>query len=204
MDINKEGWKKFWEDPNLNCGHTDGKASAYNAGDQGSIPGLGRSPGEGNGNPLQHPCLENPMDGGSWQATVHGVAKSQTRLSNFTSLHKITAMVQGFSTRAILHPLPAQERKWKCESLSHVRLFATRLLFARSPPGSSVHGILQARIPESRASPFLQGIFPTQGSNLSLLHCRRFFTIWAPREGSEARDAAQHPPKHRTALRYYK
>ena len=47
-------------------------------------PGLGRSPGEGNGNPLQYYCLENPMDRGAWQATVYGVAKSQTRVSNFT------------------------------------------------------------------------------------------------------------------------
>ena len=47
-------------------GDLDGKASAYNAGDRGSIPGLGRSPGEGNGNPLQYPCLENSMDGGAW------------------------------------------------------------------------------------------------------------------------------------------
>ena len=45
---------------------SDGKASAYNAGDLGLIPGLGRSPGEGNGNPLQYSCLENPMDGGTW------------------------------------------------------------------------------------------------------------------------------------------
>ena len=58
--------------------------SACNAGDLGSIPGSGRSPGEGNGNPLQYSCLENPMDGGAWWATVHGVAKSQTRLSDFT------------------------------------------------------------------------------------------------------------------------
>ena len=62
------------------------KASAYNAGDLGSIPGLGRSTGEGNGNLLQYSCLENPMDKGAWQATVHGVAKSRTRLSDFTSL----------------------------------------------------------------------------------------------------------------------
>ena len=65
-------------------GGSDGKVSAYNAGDLGSIPGSGRSPGEGNGNPLLYSCLENPMDGGAWWATVHGVAKSQTRLSNFT------------------------------------------------------------------------------------------------------------------------
>ena len=48
--------------------------------DVGSNPGLGRSPGEGNGNPLQYSCLENPMDRGAWQATVHRVAKSQIRL----------------------------------------------------------------------------------------------------------------------------
>ena len=50
-----------------------GKESACNAGDVGSIPGLGRSPGEGNGNPLQYSCLENPMNRGAWQPTVHGV-----------------------------------------------------------------------------------------------------------------------------------
>ena len=60
------------------------KASACNTGDPGSIPGLGRSLGEGNGNPLQYSCLENPMDRGAWSATVHGVAKSRTRLSDFT------------------------------------------------------------------------------------------------------------------------
>ena len=62
------------------------KCLAYNVGDLGSIPGLGRSSGEGNGNPLQYSCLENPMDRGVWWATVHGVAKSRTRLSDFTSL----------------------------------------------------------------------------------------------------------------------
>ena len=53
-----------------------GKESACSAGDLGSIPQLGRSPGEGNGNPLQYPCLENLMDRGAWWAAVHGVAKS--------------------------------------------------------------------------------------------------------------------------------
>ena len=57
-------------------GGSDGKASACNAGDPGSIPGLGRSPGEGNGNPLQYSCLGNPTDGGAWLVTVHGVTKS--------------------------------------------------------------------------------------------------------------------------------
>ena len=62
-------------------GGSDGKESAYNAGDLGSTPGSGRSPGEGNGNPLQYSCLENLMDRGAWRATFGGVAKSQTRLS---------------------------------------------------------------------------------------------------------------------------
>ena len=65
-------------------GCSEVKASAWNAGDLGSIPALGRSPGEGNGNPLQYSCLENPTEGGAWWATVHQVAKSQTQLSDFT------------------------------------------------------------------------------------------------------------------------
>ena len=58
------------------------KTLPANAGDLGSIPGSGRSPGEGNGSSLQYSCLGNLMDRGTWQATVHGVAKSQTQLSN--------------------------------------------------------------------------------------------------------------------------
>ena len=65
-------------------GGSEVKASACNAGDLGSIPGSGRFPAEGNDNPLQYSCLENPMDGGAWWATVHVVAKSRTRLSDFT------------------------------------------------------------------------------------------------------------------------
>ena len=62
-----------------------GRESTCQAGDEGSIPGLGRSPGERNGNPLQYSCLGNPMGRGALQATVHGVAKSQTQLSNKTT-----------------------------------------------------------------------------------------------------------------------
>ena len=72
-------------------GGSDGKASACNAGDLGLIFGSGRFPGEGNGKPLQYSCLENSMDARAWWATVHGVAKSWTQLSNFTHwsiLHK--------------------------------------------------------------------------------------------------------------------
>ena len=62
-------------------GGLDGKASGYNVGDPGSISGPGGSPREGNGNPLQYSCLENPMDGGAWWATVHGVAKDSSSYS---------------------------------------------------------------------------------------------------------------------------
>ena len=61
---------------------SDSKEFASNAGDTGLIPGAERSPGEGNGDPLQYSRLENPMDKGAWRATVHGVTKTQTRLSN--------------------------------------------------------------------------------------------------------------------------
>ena len=83
---NKIQLSKFWRSLRFYSGFpgsSDSKASAYNVGDPGSIPGSGRSPGEGNGNPLQY-CLENPMDWGAWSAIVHGAAKSQTWLSDFT------------------------------------------------------------------------------------------------------------------------
>ena len=72
----------------MSLGFPDGSevtASSCNAGDLGLIPGLGRFPGEGNGNPLQYSCLENPMDGGAWWVTVHRVTKSWTRLSDLTN-----------------------------------------------------------------------------------------------------------------------
>ena len=65
------------------------KVSAYNAGDLGSIPGSGRYPREGNGNPLQYSCLENSMDRGAWQAIAHGLAKSQTQLSDCAYTHRV-------------------------------------------------------------------------------------------------------------------
>ena len=74
-------------------GSSDGKASAYNVGDLGSIPGSGRSPGEGNDNPLQYSCLENPRDRGAWGATVQGVAKSWTRLSDFSSSAQLKSLL---------------------------------------------------------------------------------------------------------------
>ena len=67
--------------------------SAGDTGDMGPIPGLGRSPGEGNGNLFQYSCLEDPMDRGAWWTTVHGVPKSRTGLSDFTSLKIYTIRI---------------------------------------------------------------------------------------------------------------
>ena len=81
----------LWGSP----GGSDGKESACNAGDLGSVPGLRRSPGEGNGYPLQYSCLENAMDRGAWWVTVHGVTKSWTRLSDkHFHLHWIVAGIK--------------------------------------------------------------------------------------------------------------
>ena len=71
-----DGWPQW-----LSCG-SDGKESTCNAGDLGLILGSGKAPGEGNGSPLQYPCLENFIDRGAWQTTVHGVTKSWTQLSD--------------------------------------------------------------------------------------------------------------------------
>ena len=73
-------FKWFWK--KILYTHTHVKHLPANAGGPRLIPGVGRSPGKGNGNPLQYSCLGNPMDRGAWWATVHGVAKSRTQLSN--------------------------------------------------------------------------------------------------------------------------
>ena len=80
----KKKIKRHWTGIRGFPGGSNGKVSAHNAGDPGLISGSARFPGEGNGNPLQYSCLENSMDGEAWWATVHGVAKSRTRLSDFT------------------------------------------------------------------------------------------------------------------------
>ena len=87
-------------------GGSEGKASACKAGDLGLIPGCGRSPGEGNGNPLQYSCLENPMDRVAWWATVHGVAKSRTRQSDFTFFYS-------FSMFLVLQLCMLSSEDWK-------------------------------------------------------------------------------------------
>ena len=92
-------------------GGSDGKDYAYNAGNPGSVPGSGRSPGEGNGNPFQYPCLENSMDGGAWQAAVHGVPKSRTQLSDIYLFPQRLY----FSREVIIRPIhPFKKKKILC------------------------------------------------------------------------------------------
>ena len=97
-------------------GGSEVKASACNAGDLGSIPGSGRSPGEGNGNPLQCSCLENPMDGGAWWTTVHRVTKSQTGLSDLTFTFTFHDDLQDILELTPKKRSPFHHRGLKCKS----------------------------------------------------------------------------------------
>ena len=91
-------------------GGSDGKASAYNMGDLGLIPGLGRSPGEGNGNPLQCSCLGSPMDRGAWGVTIHGITKSGTQLSYWTL--PLTLRLAGKTWPSSLEPVHSSPYSW--------------------------------------------------------------------------------------------
>ena len=108
-------------------GGPDGKESACNAGDSGSVPGLGRSPGVGNGNPLQYSCLENPMDRGAWRAIVHGIAKSDMteQLSSHThpKLYSTFAIVIGSGLWALWAHFPGYGNNSKvlvCDSVQDI------------------------------------------------------------------------------------
>ena len=97
-------------------GGSDGKESACNVGDLGSVPGSGRSPGEGNGNPLQYSCLGNPMDRGAWQAIVHGVTESDmTEQLTLTYLPCVPA---------IIFLLFTQEKEKHAHKNNHTRFLA--------------------------------------------------------------------------------
>ena len=85
LQVKGPGWLEIWSYANNGLPWWfSSKESACNEGELGSSPGSGRSPGGGHGNPFQHSCLENPMDRGTWQATVHGIAKSQTQLKQLS------------------------------------------------------------------------------------------------------------------------
>ena len=109
-----------------------GKESACSAGDPGLIPGSRRSPGGGHGNPLQYSCLENPMDRGAWRATVHGIAKSQTRLKPL-STHTHTLYSSGKAALSI-KPLLPEPLSWTsvvlpAQSSNHRIYFSRRCVF---------------------------------------------------------------------------
>ena len=91
----------------LNCGTSlvaqTVKASAYNVGDLGSIPRLGRSPGEGNGNPLQCYCLENPRDGGAWWAAVYELPQNQTQLKLLSSSSSVYYLIPEGNLKCLTH-----------------------------------------------------------------------------------------------------
>ena len=97
-------------------GGSEVKVSACNVGDLGSTPRSGISPGEGNGNPLQYSCLDNPMNGGPWWATVHGVAKSWTRLSNLT--YALCMMLLTTVSNLFFSTLDIVRVYWYTQSLS--------------------------------------------------------------------------------------
>ena len=142
-------WRRgFWEEFSRNAGYL------------GSIPVLGRSPGEGNGIPLQYSCLENPMDRGGWEATVHGVAKSQPQLSDFTF----------FSFFHSRDEVTLASRSCVSISCSVASDSATAWTVASQAPLSM--GFSRQEYCSGVPSPS-PGICPTQGSNLGLLHCRR-------------------------------
>ena len=98
--------------------------SVYNVGDLGSIPVLERSSGEGTGNPLQYSCLETPMDGGAWWAAVHGVAKSQTRLSYFIFTFHFHASEKEMATHSsvLAWRIPGTEEPGGLQSMGSQRV----------------------------------------------------------------------------------
>ena len=129
-------------------------ANAGDIRDSGSIPESERSPGGGHGNPFQYPYLENPTNRGTWQAIVHGIAKSWTGLSNFHDHNVTTYMCT--SAHSVV------SKSWKAYGL-----WPARLLCPWDSPGKNT-GV--------GCCALLQGIFPAQGSNPCLLHllqCRQ-------------------------------
>ena len=151
------------------CGSA-GKESACNGGDLGSVSGLGRSPGEGKGYPLQYSRLENSMDRGPWRATVHGVAKSWILLSDWTELNW-TAHLK-FKVNNV-----------DCWILEKVKMkVAQSCLTLCDPMDYRVHKILHVRILEWVAFPFSRG--SSQPRDWTQVSCIAggFFTSWATRE----------------------
>ena len=135
-----------------------GKEFTCNAGDTGLIPASGRFPGGGHGYPLQYSCLDNPIDRGAWQATVHRVAKSQTQLK-WLSTHACMHVCM-YIDRHICTRMHAQSCQTLCNPVDY------------SQPGSSVHEISQARIMEWVAISYSRGLSqPRDLTRVSWVSC---------------------------------
>ena len=157
--------------------------NARDARDTGSVPGLGRSPGGGHGNPLQCSFLENPMDRGAWWAAVHGVAKSRTRPSDGHCIARAPpASGDRRNSFRFLKLTPIWGDAFWLFEATRIRVKSLQSCptlcnpMACSPPGFSVHGILQARILEWVAMPSSRGSSwsrdQTQASCISYI-CRQ-------------------------------
>ena len=144
--------------------------NAGDTGDVGSIPGQGRSPGEGNSNPLLFSCLENSMGRDAWQATVHRVTESLTQLS----MHYSQAIRRD---KVILHKAMISRGKSECQSLVLTPCLTLFDPMNCSPPGSSVHEMFQARILEWVVIPFSRGSSQPRDRTWASCIASRFFTL---------------------------
>ena len=139
----------------LFSGGSDGKVSALSAGDQGSIPRLGRSPGEGNGNPLQYSCLENSMDGGACWATVHAVTKSWIQLSDFSLSLSHNPLGLASQVAQTEKNLPAMGETWvrslgwenplEEDMTTHSSILTWRIPIDRGAWQATVHRVAKSR-----------------------------------------------------------
>ena len=123
-------------------GGSEIKASACNAGDLGSIPGLGRFPGEGNGNPLQYSCLENPIDGGAWLATVHGLQRVRHNwVTSFSLSLSPSLQLSAYALVYLCFTLVVQSQNWWCQREIMMLNHQGRRIFSRSLTLSQVPSI---------------------------------------------------------------
>ena len=181
-------------------GGSEVKASAWNAGDPGSIPQLGRSPGEGKGTPLQYSCLENPMEGGAWQATVHGISKSRFTTERF-HFHFTNDLAENRSPEQIDYRELRSKGEMRTEDSERCLSFKTfccaqkhhwslmlcvclvaQVCLTLQPHGLQptrlfYSGILQARILEWVAMPSSRGSSQPRDQTQVFRIAGRFFTI---------------------------
>ena len=158
---------------------SEGKESACNVGHPGLIPWLGRFPGGGHGNPLQYPCLKNTMDRGTCQATIHGVTKSRTWLSNWQFHFHCVRVLYTVKSRIWISQMMW---KWSRSVVSD----------SASPSTVICHAPPSMWFPRQEywvgCQFLLQGIFPTQRSSPGLPHCRQTLYHLSHQDKLESKD----------------